>query len=239
MGGKDARMIDITPPAAREQAPGFSRNDTLLLAVPVYMGRVPEIIHDWLARMRADKTPTVCLVVYGNRAYEDALLELSDIAAGCGCDVIAGGAYIGEHSFSAAEAPVAEGRPDENDLRHAAAFGKAIRNKLENEDGEDDAAPALPGVAPYRGSTKLWDVDFIEITDACTNCLVCVDVCPAGAIDRSDVRATDIVKCVTCCACIKKCPASARRMKPGLVKNAQQRLNTIGAVGYKNPEVFS
>ena len=51
-------------------------------------------------RLQAHNTPAVCVVVYGNRAYDDALLELKDILTERGCRPIAGAAFIGEHSFS-------------------------------------------------------------------------------------------------------------------------------------------
>ena len=37
---------------------------------------------------------------------------------------MAAGAFIGEHSFSRKGMPIAEGRPDESDLKQATEFGK-------------------------------------------------------------------------------------------------------------------
>lgn len=42
----------------------------------------------------------ICLVVYGNRVYDDALRELKDILIADGCNPIAVGAFIGEHCLS-------------------------------------------------------------------------------------------------------------------------------------------
>ena len=101
--------LDITRPDARKQPLQTSENEVLILGVPVYMGRVPALITEWLHAIQAHNTPAVGVVVYGNRAYDDALLELNDILAQRGCKPIAGAAFIGEHSFSTAETPTARG----------------------------------------------------------------------------------------------------------------------------------
>ena len=123
--------IDITNPVDRKQPLSTSQDELLIIGVPVYMGRVPDLINGWLTSIRANGTPTVCVVVYGNRAYENALLELMDIAKKCGGVPIAGAAFIGEHSFSNPDEPTAKGRPDPNDLALAAEFGRKIREKLQ------------------------------------------------------------------------------------------------------------
>ena len=221
-------LIDVTKPDVRSQSLQTSESDLLIVAVPVYLGRVPAIVMDWLSRIQARNTPTVCIVVYGNRAYEDALLELKDTLRRRGCVPIACAAYIGEHSFSSSETPTAAGRPDASDLDHAEAFGRKVAEKLLSAHSNADLLDvATPGNHPYRGDAKLWDVDFIAVGDACTQCGICADSCPAGAVDtrRSDV--IDKVKCITCCACIKNCPQNARTMKPGLVKDAAIRLSRL------------
>ena len=68
---------DITRPDVREQSLLTSENELLIIGVPVYMGRVPALAAQWLQKLKAQNTPAVCVVVYGNRAVQDALLELS------------------------------------------------------------------------------------------------------------------------------------------------------------------
>jgi ferredoxin len=230
--------IDITLPAARIQPLRTAENELLIIGVPVYMGRVPVTVRDWLNAIVARNTPAVCVVLYGNRTYEDALLELRNIVTKCGCRAIAGCAFLGEHSFSDAETPIAEGRPDHNDLRIAEEFGKKIREKLHTAASVTQALDAkIPGEFPYRGDARLWTVDFIAVGDACDQCGACATLCPAGAIDPADARKIDTKLCITCCACIRSCPQHARSMKPGLVKDAQLRLHTLYP-DRKEPEWF-
>jgi ferredoxin len=221
-------LIDITKPNARKQQLQTTENELLVVAVPVYMGRVPALLNEWLHAIKALNTPAVCIVVYGNRAYDNALLELKDILIKCGCKPIAGAAFIGEHSFSSSETPTAENRPDASDLNHAELFGRKINEKLLSISSIDHISDInIPGNYPYGGVTELWSVDFIAISNECTQCGICAEGCPVGAIDSENSNLIDKEKCITCCACIKNCPQKARTMKTGLVKDAAIRLNTL------------
>jgi ferredoxin len=231
-------VLDITLPDARKQPLYTSENELLIIGVPVYMGRVPALLSKWLHVMRADNTPAVCVVVYGNRVYEDALLELKEIVTRSGCKVIAGAAHIGEHSFSCPETPTAEGRPDADDQKHAEQFGQKIWEKIRSVPSPDMIPDVtIPGCHPYRGDSKLWTVDFIAVSDACNRCGVCAERCPTGAINPENTQEIRIEKCITCCACIKNCPMHARTMKDGMVRDASLRLSTLYKER-KEPEYF-
>lgn len=231
-------LIDITKPYNRKQTLQTSEDDLLIVGVPVYMGRVPDVISEWLHTISAHNTPVVCVVVYGNRAYEDALLELKNIMIGCGCKPIGCAAYIGEHSFSTLETSTAQGRPDCNDLDNARSFGRKISEKLQSIASADDILDVeVSGNYPYGGVTQLWSVDFIAVSKECIQCGICVDTCPVSAIDIDNSHLIDIKKCITCCACIKNCPQNARTMKDGLVKNASIRLNKLYQE-QKEPVIF-
>jgi len=223
-----AEIIDITVPDARKKPLQTSENELLIIAVPVYMGRVPALLTEWLEAIKAQKTPVVCVVVYGNRAYENALLELKDIMTKRGCKPIACAAYIGEHSFSSSETPTAEGRPDTIDLNHAELFGRKINENLLSVSSTDHISDInIPGDYPYGGVTELWSIDFIAISNECTQCGICAEGCPVGAIDSDHSNLIDKGKCITCCACIKNCPQNARTIKTGPVKDAALRLNKL------------
>ena len=231
-------LIDITTPEARETKLLLAENELLVIGVPVYMGRVPAVINEWLNSIAGCNAPAVCVVVYGNREYDNALLELNDIVTERGCHVIGGAAFVGEHSFSCSERPTAEGRPDEVDLKEAELFGARINKKLFMVSPDKQFADInIRGTCPYEGSTKLWNLDFIEVTSECTECGLCSTVCPVGAIDPARNNLIDIEKCLTCCACIKSCPQNARKVKPSPVEDASYKLFNLYHER-KNPEYF-
>ena len=179
------------------------------------------------------------MVVYGNKTYGNALLELKDILVGTGCIPIAGAAFIGEHSFSNAELPIAQSRPNINDLKYAENLGRSVIMKLNHiQSIEESHEVIVPGNHPYGGVTELWNVDFIAVNDRCTKHGICAEVCPTGAISIENTKLIDIEKCISCCACIKKCPENARTIKEGKVKDAAVRLNNLFQEP-KKAEVFT
>ena len=86
-----------------------------VIVVPVYGGHVAPLAMERLESIRGLDTPAVLVVVYGNRAYEKALMELDAFAIPHGLKVIAGATFIGEHSYSTDKCPIADGRPNESD----------------------------------------------------------------------------------------------------------------------------
>src|SRR5208337_4303629 len=72
--------LDLTPVRARTGVIRELDASLALIGTPVYMGRVPIQVVEPLRGIKAAGVPAVVVVVYGNRAFEDALLELKGIA---------------------------------------------------------------------------------------------------------------------------------------------------------------
>lgn len=205
-------QLDLTPPAAKTmEIEGFG-DELAIIGAPVYGGRIPVEAVSRLRRLKASDTPAALVVVYGNRAYEDALLELKDIATDAGFILVAGAAFIGEHSLSVSDKPIAQGRPDDSDMEKAHAFGRAIREKLDRVAGVDEFQPLeVPGNHPYREHSKRpRDVAPVTKEDICIKCGRCAEVCPVAAITIGDTVETDSALCTLCSACVKNCPTDAR-----------------------------
>jgi len=231
-------LVDITSPKTREKPLRIKEDELIIVGVPVYMGRVPTLASDWLSTISVCNAPAICVVVYGNRVYDNALLELRDLLTNRGAKSIAGAAFIGEHSFSSTKLPTAEGRPDINDLKLAEKLGRAAKEKLLRTASLEQVSEAnIPGQYPYEGITKLWDVDFIAVSEACTQCGTCAEKCPTGATESGKSFSINNVKCITCCACIKNCPNGAKSIKSGEVMDAAIRLNSLYR-DRKEPELF-
>ena len=155
----------------------------------------------------------IAIVVYGNRHYDDALLELRDILELNGFKVIAGGAFIGEHSFSKT---LSKDRPDKQDIVIVNDFANQIYKKIANQDNLKSVV--VSGNRPYRKyyipkneKGELTDIRKVapKTNSNCIDCKICVAVCPMGSIDYEDVSKLNGI-CIKCCACIKKCPTHAK-----------------------------
>lgn len=195
-----------------------------VIGVPVYAGRVPEICLERLSGLSASGVPAVLVVLYGNRAFEDALIELRDVAVAKGFTAIAAGAFIGEHSYSTATQPIAAHRPDPADLAKAREFGSLIACRLSA--GTGAAMPVIPGDVPYRERTPLGGVAPRTDPGLCTLCGTCATLCPTFVIRVDDRVLTSAEGCLKCCACTKGCPAGARTLHHPTVDTRREMLTS-------------
>jgi len=205
--------INMTLPEEAEKTISSFTDELVVIGAPVYAGRLPADAVKRLQHCKGKRTPAILVVVYGNRAYEDALLELVNVSTERGFIPVSGGAFIGEHSFSTQELPIANERPDTQDMEKAAAFGAAVMQKLSDIQTLDDISSLkVPGNFPYKDGPAFPPLSPSTREDICTVCGVCADVCPTAAITVNDAVRTDASRCIKCCACIKECPENARVM---------------------------
>jgi len=228
-------IIDLTPPDSEMKQHNLTSTDLAIIAAPVYNGRIAPTAANRINKLKGKDTPTILVAVYGNRAFEDALLEMQNITESNGFKPIGAAAFIGEHSFDAPDTPIATGRPDTEDIKKAMELGATIKNRLT----EIDEPPKLniPGNHPYREGAKTGGRNPETDPETCILCGMCARVCPTGCVTVSDTVDTETDDCTACAACVKNCPTGARHWEhEGILKAAKWLATEYGA--RKEPEFF-
>lgn len=226
----EVETVDLSNPAEDFSAYSFAPEDIVLIALPSYAGRVPGLAAERLLRIRGNSAKCVLVCVYGNRAYDDTLVEMADIAEKCGFVVAAAVSAVAEHSIMR---QYASGRPDEQDRKELQAYAEAILDKINQ--GKFAESLQIPGNRPYK---KAGNVGMVpKATKDCVNCGLCAKRCPAQAIDPGNGKTTDAGKCISCMRCVAECPHSARKVNSAMVAAASLALKKACSVR-KNSELF-
>lgn len=171
-GEPTVTAIDLTHPAG--YAAPLPGEAVAIFAVPVYGGHVAPAALERLREIRGEGTPAIVLAVYGNRSFGTAVAELASFVAERGFVPVAAGAFVGEHSYSTPETPIAQGRPDAQDLAAATAFGAQVREKIAMIQPVPDRAPETASdTAATTRATQAGTVDTAKAP--ATGALVPID----------------------------------------------------------------
>lgn len=201
----DFEEIDITCPENRTKKYSFGSDYLVVFGAPVYGGKLPLLDQPLFSNILGDNTPAIFTVTYGNREFDDALLEMQEFCEGKGFRGIAAAALLAEHTYSG---KLAGGRPDKDDLQQVREFAVKVSEKLNCD--SNNSKLHVPGNKPYRQSRHM--PMLTTTTEKCIECGTCSRICPAKAIGREDFVNVDERKCIGCLACLKGCPENARKV---------------------------
>lgn len=220
----NTNMIDL---GLRDSGVEEAEGDLTVIAAPVFGGRIPGFVSEKLKKTDGKGKKAVTIVVYGNRAYEDALLELNHVAEEQGFQVVASAALIAQHSMVP---EVGKGRPDEQDKKEILDFAQKVLDKIESNREE---AVKVPGNYPYKEAMGMPATPIS--LPSCNQCGKCEKICPTEAISIKDQTVeTSAEKCMLCMACTAVCPEHARILPPPLQEKMEQMLETLKAVHREN-----
>lgn len=225
----NVQEISLTLPPSRDRSYTFGSGDILVFGFPVYGGRVPKILETTLKNIRSNGAIAIILAVYGNCAYEDALVEANDLLVANGFLVVSAGAFIGEHSFTP---NVGTNRPDEEDFRTASEFAelmavRILKNRIKQIE--------VDGHRPIKKRNPALHV-APKTTSSCTKCMLCSNNCPAGVIGTKS-PVVIAAGCIYCFSCVKICPVHAKYFDDPAILNSIQWLEQ-NFVQRREPEMF-
>ena len=219
--GENTVKIDLSDAKTDFSQYVINGEDQVLIAMPSFGGRAPAVAIERLKQIAGNGAKCTLVCVYGNRAYEDTLVEMEDAAKECGFRVVAAVAAVAEHSILP---QYATGRPDETDKAQLADFAAKIA-------GKDSEIASLPGNRPYKKSGGAGLVP--KPTKDCVKCGLCAEKCPVQAIDRASFAA-DPKLCIGCMRCVKQCPQNARTVNGMMVSAAAMAIKKACSVRKEN-----
>ena len=170
------KEYDITSEVLKDEVSLGSDGDLLIVGVPSYAGRVPEMAVRSLRRF------------LGNNTYDDTLIELKDLMESHGFKLLSAAAVIAQHSIFP---EVAEGRPDADDMEKLHDFASKSRELLIQIPKMSAVSRLMvKGNRPYR-DTKPIPLHPEGCKGKCTSCHACVKMCPADAITMEEPYKTN------------------------------------------------
>ncbi len=220
----NAVKIDLSDPKTDFTKCEIKKENMVLIAMPSFGGRAPAAAIERLKQIAGNGVNCTLVCVYGNRDYEDTLVEMEDAAKESGFRVIAAIAAVAEHSIMP---QYAAGRPNASDEAQLADFADRILQK-------NGAATSIPGNRPYKKSGGGGLVP--KVTRDCVKCGLCAEKCPVRAINPETLTA-DSKKCISCMRCVKKCPHDARKVSGAMVSVAAMAIKKACSVRKEN-ELF-
>ena len=224
----EMEKTDLTLPEGREKEIKLNVEDILIFGFPVYAGRIPLLLEPVIEKIKGNGNPVMLMAVYGNRDFDDAILEARDLFTEKGFRVVSAGAFLGEHSYTR---NVATGRPDLEDLKEAEEFARKTAEKIQKESNGEILE--VPGNKPYKERTAGFTA-APKTGEACYDCMKCARECPVSAISFDDPRIADADKCIHCFACVKNCPVETKYFDNEMVKNFAVMLETKFSEKKKN-----
>lgn len=211
----------------------MNKGDVLVIGMPVYGGRVPKSTLQSIAKLKGNNTPAIITCVYGNRDYDDALLELRNEVEARGFKVVSASTFVARHSIFT---QIAKDRPNIDDFTEISHFAKLSKAMIETlEDFSKLQQIIVKGNEPYKVFNQL--PIYPTADDKCIECGNCASKCPVEAISLENPQKTNVDKCIACGRCIVECALGARDFRGEFFEAREAKFQEAFSIP-RNNELF-
>lgn len=230
---KQVEYFDLTKDnrISKKEKIDTTKDDLIILGAQVYGGFLYKEYRNYIKNIDFNNKAVAIVLLYGNAVIMFAKREIVSIVKKNNGNVVGYGEFIGEHSFSTKELPVAINRPNTEDINVAISFGKKIIEELKNNIEKnkslrlfDRFIGKVADIKPVHTGRRIFTVSKTDY-ELCDNCGVYIKKCPKACIDNDII--TDKNACIVCMACVKACHNNARisKAKNPLIKMGLKKIN--------------
>jgi ferredoxin/flavodoxin len=193
------------------------RQGCLFVGSPVYRdGAVPPVVGFIESLPEIDGALAVPYVTWGQACSGLALWQMGDGLVKKGFKIAAAAKVLAAHSMMwRATTPAGKGHPDRTDLGSVEDLVNTLCNRFESGDIPNlvldtlDYQPRERAQQIKKKMDKPWMIVPKKVnTETCTQCGICVEECPAAAVNLNPYPQFD-PNCFDCFNCIRLCPEDA------------------------------
>lgn len=191
----------------------------LWIGSPVYCDHAVPLVETLLRQLpAAEGRYSIPFVTWGGVTSGLALVEMGAILQQQDYQLLGATKVLAQHSSMwGADRPLAQGRPEQEDLDKVNLLVEQVVNKLGQPVKETLAPGVLDYLSPALGAdavgknlalAKASRPPLAADPDKCTSCGTCEECCPVQAITMDSVPIVGDA-CVLCMQCVQHCPEQA------------------------------
>lgn len=203
----DFKTIDLTLKKDRDVEYVFDDCDIVIVSAPVYAGRLP-MVQNLFSNLKGNNTKAVVMATYGNRHYDDTLVQMKDILSKNGFKVIAGITPIIPHVYSN---KLGKNRPDFKDIKVFKEFSYKLNEKLKEDILLEIDLPGNKDFEVFENKPG-GKIEKVFKKDLCNDCKMCINECPVSCIGNDGMIDKNL--CINCMKCVAVCKVGARDFIP-------------------------
>ncbi len=203
-------LHDITPELQSGKAPALHSETPWVVVCPTYAWRMPRVVESFLRGAKLSGSKQMYVIMTCGGSTGNSCKKAKQLAEHIGMSFMGFLSLVMPENYVAMFTVTGEEEAEEMLLEAVPVMKQAAKAILERL--PFDAEPASMGggfltgvVNPLFYFGGIRDTKFC-VTDGCTGCGLCQQVCPMGNIRLKDGVPTWNGACTHCMACIARCP---------------------------------